>query len=258
MCRTRRSSRLSNNGVTQFTHGLALSPDESTLYVSSSDEVYAYSYNAADNSVGTDRTTLVTGMQGSDHTTRTILYPQHVNDTIIVSRGSTSNFDIGATTVSTGVSQVRAFTLNGSMSGPYDYGTSGKILGWGLRNDVGVVEHPVDGGIWSVENSIDQLQRNGVDIHENNPGEELNFLGYLNGTEEQTQGTNFGYPYCLTAWNPSELPDSGKISVGTPFASASSNDSLCANTTAPRLTFQAHTVRLKLSISSQDTYAFDD
>lgn len=181
-------------------------------------------------------------MQGTDHTTRTLLYPRHVNNTLVVSRGSTSNFDIGATTVSTGISQVRAFALNGSMSSPYDYGTSGMLLGWGLRNDVGVAEHPTTGGIWSVENSIDQLTRNGADIHENNPGEELNWLGYLNGTNETTQGTDFGYPYCLTAWDPSVLPDNGNITVGTPFASVSSNDSMCAKTTVPRLTFQAHMV----------------
>lgn len=226
----------------QLTHGLALSPDESVLYVSTSDEVYAYSYNVSNSSVSSNRSILVTGMQGSDHTTRTILYPQHVSNTLVVSRGSTSNFDIGATSISTGISQVRAFALNGSTKTPYDYGTSGLLLGSGLRNDVGVVEHPTTGGIWSVENSIDQLSRNGVDIHQNNPGEELNFLGYLNGTKEQTQGTDFGYPYCYTAWNPSEMPDNGNITVGTPFASASSNDSMCAGTTAPRLTFQAHMV----------------
>ena len=219
---------------------MALSPDEKTIYVSSSSEAYSYSYNASNSSVGDTKTTLVTGMEGSDHTTRTLLYPRHVNSTLVVSRGSTSNFDIGATTVTTGLSQVRAFGLNNSS--PYDFGTTGQLLGWGLRNDVGVAEHPVTGGIWSVENSIDQLDRNGMDIHQNNPGEELNFLGYLNGSEESTQGTNFGYPYCLTAWSPSELPDNGNITVGTPFASASSNDSLCANTTAPRLTFQAHMV----------------
>ncbi|KAI4148485.1 MAG: hypothetical protein LQ340_005068 [Diploschistes diacapsis] len=225
---------------TNLTHGLALSPDESIVYVSSSSEVYAYSYDATSSSVGANRSTLVTGMQGTDHTTRTLLYPRHVNNTLVVSRGSTSNFDIGATTVSTGISQVRAFALNGSMSSPYDYGTSGMLLGWGLRNDVGVAEHPTTGGIWSVENSIDQLTRNGADIHENNPGEELNWLGYLNGTNETTQGTDFGYPYCLTAWDPSVLPDNGNITVGTPFASVSSNDSMCAKTTVPRLTFQAH------------------
>ena len=227
----------------QLTHGLALSPDEKTVYVSTSQEVHAYPYDVANAAVRSTKTTLVNGMQGSDHTTRTLLYPQHVNNTLVVSRGSTSNFDIGATTVSTGISQVRAFELNSSSQSPYDYSTSGKVLGWGLRNDVGVAEHPVSGGIWSVENSIDQLERNGVDIHQNNPGEELNFLGYLNGTQSSNQGSDFGYPYCYAAWNPEEMPENGDIIVGTQFASASSNDTLCKNTTAPRLTFQAHMVR---------------
>ena len=182
-------------------------------------------------------------MQGTDHTTRTILIPQKVNGTIVVSRGSTSNFDLGATVVSSGLSQVKAFNLSSAPGGGYDYSTSGQLLGFGLRNDVGVVEHPDTGGIWAVENSIDQFTRNGTDVHENNPGEKLNFLGYLNGTSSPTQGTDFGYPYCFAAWVPAELPDNSGIQVGTQFASAPSNDSLCKNTTAPRLTFEAHMVR---------------
>jgi hypothetical protein len=93
-------------------------------------------------------------------------------------------------------------------------------------------------------------------VHENNPGEELNFLGYLNPSMSTTassasnQGTNFGYPYCFTAWEPSSLPDNGNISVGTPFAQASVNDSMCAGTTPPRLTFQAHTAPLDIKFNA--------
>jgi glucose/arabinose dehydrogenase len=186
-------------------------------------------------------------MQGTDHTTRTLLYPRLVNNTLVVSRGSTENVDLGALTQSTGISQVKAFDLSKVPDGGYDYASSGLLLGWGLRNDVGVVEHPVTGGIWSVENSVDQLDRDGVDVHEDNPGEELNFLGYLNGTSSPNQGTNFGYPYCLAAWDTSIIPNNTNITVGTQFAAASSNDTLCANKTEPRLTFQAHMASDKVS-----------
>ena len=189
-------------------------------------------------------------MNGTDHTTRTLLYPSHVNNTLVVARGSTSNFDAGAADEGTGISQIRSFAVDGVQasaqggqgSAGYEYGSSGTVLGWGLRNDVGVAEHPVTGAIWAVENSADQLTRNGVDVHLNNPGEKLNYLGYLNGTKEATQGTDFGYPYCFAAWDVSELPDNGDLTTGSQFSASSSNDSMCAKTTPPRLTFQAHMV----------------
>lgn len=57
---------------------------------------------------------------------------------------------------------------------------------------MGVGEHPLTGGIYTVENSADEITRQGVNIHQDNPGEELNFLGYLNGTQYADQGRNFG------------------------------------------------------------------
>jgi hypothetical protein len=41
-----------------------------------------------------------------------------------------------------------------------------------LRNDVGLAEDKA-GNIWSVENSGDNIQRNGVDVHNDNPGEPM-------------------------------------------------------------------------------------
>ena len=93
-----------------------------------------------------------------------------------------------------------------------------------------------------MENSVDQLERDGIDVHQDNPGEELNFLGYLDGRDSPTQGTNFGYPECFTAWDGSILPSNSNIKTGTQFAPSSSDDNVCANRTAPRLTFQAHMV----------------
>ena len=186
-------------------------------------------------------------MSNADHTTRTILYPRTINDTLVISRGSGGNLDLGAAYEVSGISQVKAFSLSGVPDGGYDFATAGIVLGWGLRNDVGIVEHPTTGGIWAVENSFDQLERNGVDVHENNPGEELNFLAFINATRGPRQqgnddGYNFGYPYCFTAWDPAALPDNEGISVGTPFAQSSVNDSMCAGTKAPRLTSPAHMV----------------
>lgn len=189
-------------------------------------------------------------MTGTDHTTRTLLIPKHVNGSLVVSRGSTENVDPLALEKDSGVSTVKSFDIGGDVpDGGYVHSSSGTLLGWGLRNDVGIVEHPSTGGIWSVENSVDQLKRDGRDIHSDNPAEELNFLGYLNGTRATEQGTNFGYPNCLTVWTPSAMGDDTTLKVGSPFADIAANDSQCADTTAPRLSFQAHTAPLDIKFN---------
>lgn len=58
--------------------------------------------------------------------------------------------DFGAAQLNSGISQIRAFDINNLPSGrPYDYPSEGRLMGWGLRNSVGVAEHPVTGGIYS-------------------------------------------------------------------------------------------------------------
>lgn len=84
---------------------------------------------------------------------------------LVISRGSDSNIDLEAETLSSGHSQIRAFNVANltASSPPYDFTTAGRLLGWGLRNSVGVAEEPLTGGIYSVENSADQIQRAGVE-----------------------------------------------------------------------------------------------
>ena len=180
---------------------------------------------------------------------------------MLISRGSTANVDPDAELLSSGHSQIKAFDLNSISSAGYSFDTDGLRLGWGLRNSVGVVEHPLTGGIYSVENSVDQLSRDGQDIHEDNPGEEMNFHGYLNGTEYVDQGSNYGYPYCFAAWAPADVPNNSNISVGTNFAmgteNSTINDSFCAERTiAPRLTFQAHQAPIDIKFNNSGTEAW--
>jgi glucose/arabinose dehydrogenase len=137
----------------------------------------------------------------------------------------------------------------------FDYSSTGTILGWGLRNSVGVAEEPSSGGIFSVENSVDNLERDGQDIHQDNPGEELNFHGYLNGTRYAGQGQNYGYPTCFAAWNVSEIPNNSGLQTGSQFAignpNSTLNDNICANDRiAPRLTFPAHWAPLVITVVS--------
>ena len=238
----------------QLNHGIALSQDGKTLYASTPDIAYSWNYDPAQSSASKTSRTLVTGMNTDDHTTRTLVMSQKEPGMLLVSRGSTSNVDLEAESLSSGHSQIRAFNLSNMTSTPYNYDTGGLRLGWGLRNSVGVVEHPDTGGIYSVENSVDQIMREGKDIHENNPGEEMNFHGYLNGTVYAPQGSNYGYPYCYAAWAPSEIPDNSKLQVGSQFTmgdqNSTINDTYCAKQTPPRLTFQAHMAPLDIKFNN--------
>lgn len=166
---------------------------------------------------------------------------------------------MAAQQLNSGHSQIRAFDIVNPPAGrPYDYPSEGTLLGWGLRNSVGVAEHPVTGGIFSVENSADQVERNGTDIHQDNPGEEMNYHGFLNGSKEN-QGGNYGYPDCFALWG-TDIPNKGNLTVGSQFAldpSATLNDTTCARDfVPPRLTFQAHTAPLDMLFSSDGTAAY--
>lgn len=73
--------------------------------------------------------------------------------------------DFGAAQLDSGISQIRAFDIGNLPSGrPYDYPSEGRLMGWGLRNSVGVAEHPVTGGIYSgraiVYYFLDPLEQN--------------------------------------------------------------------------------------------------
>jgi glucose/arabinose dehydrogenase len=194
------------------------------------------------------------------HHTRTLLVSQNVPDMLLVSRGSMGNIDLQTLDVTTGVSTIKAFNISNVTDSAYDHASQGILLGWGLRNSVGVAEEPISGGIYSVENSVDDLNRSGETINQNNPGEEMNFHGYLNGTKTDVQGGNHGYPSCFTAWNASEIPDYDGM-TGQQFAigdqNATVNDTFCQNDrVAPRLTFAAHMAPLDIKFNINGTAAW--
>ncbi|OQO12130.1 hypothetical protein B0A48_02770 [Cryoendolithus antarcticus] len=242
-------------------HGIELSTNGSTLYASTSDVLYSWEYSPQSQTNTSQPRVLINQMAGTDHTTRTLVLSKHVPGMIVVARGSTSNLDLQAEDLSSGISQVKAFNLN-NMTEPYTYTNDGLLLGWGLRNEVGIAEEPITGAIYGVENSVDELERSGQDIHQDNPGEELNFLGYLNGTAtpgQGGQGVNYGYPSCFSAWNAADVPDfTGQ--TGQQFAigdqNSTVNDTICASLQAPRLVFQAHMAPLDILFNEQGTAAW--
>ncbi|KAK6006654.1 hypothetical protein QM012_005662 [Aureobasidium pullulans] len=236
----------STNVVTglSLNHGLAFDNKNRMLYASNTNETYGWQYNSSAISVSNQQTLSAPGM-------------------LVISFGSLSNLDLSATNVDSGTASVKAFNLT-NRTNTYTYQTDGLLLGWGLRNEVGLAEHPTTGGIWGVENSADQITRHGFDVHATNPGEELNFLGYVNGTESGQEGSNFGYPWCFSAWNPSILPDNSQIEVGTQFAIDASSDldnqnktdAFCADQTQSRLVFDSHMAPLDIKFNDTGRQAW--
>ena len=245
--------------TSQLNHGLAISADSSTVYASSADKVFSWPYDARSATLGPSNRTLVANMSAPDNSTRTLLLSQKQPGTLLVSRGSELDTDLTARSLASGHAQLRAFDVANASAPTYDF-TDGKVLGWGLRNSVGVGENPRDGGVWSVENSVDVLYRDGQDIHQNNPAEELNFHGFLNGSSAH-QGGNYGYPLCYTIWSTKGFPDLGSLTVGDQFpgteAPKSLTDQSCnSEYVDPRLAFQAHAAPLDIKFASDGSVAY--
>lgn len=207
------------------------------------------------------KSTLVTGMTNTDHSTRTLLLSQHEPGWLIVSRGSSDNIDALAEQESTGHAQLKAFYITNltASSNPYDFTTNGRVLGWGMRNAVGVAEEPTTGVIFTVENSADDVKRNGTDIHGSNPAEEMNYVGTLKSTEHQ--GGNYGYPGCLSVWD-TNIPNIGTMTVGSQFAVDKTTQTLnvtdadCDQRVKPRLVFHPHSAPLDIKFTPDGSRAY--
>lgn len=154
-------------------HGIEFSPDGQTLYASSANSAWSWSYNATDATVSNPML-LVTNMGGTTHSTRTLHIPTSHPNLLVISRGSDGNLDANAALISSGHSQVKVFDLNNVPSDGYDFTGDGKLLAYGVRNEVGVTSD-WQGFVWGVMNSADDVTRNGTDISKDNPAEELHY-----------------------------------------------------------------------------------
>ncbi|KUI57288.1 L-sorbosone dehydrogenase [Cytospora mali] len=248
--------------ATSLNHGLSLSNDGKTIYASNAGSVFAWSYDPSSGTVSGTNTTVVSGMANNDQVTRTLLVSHQEPDMLVVSRGADDSSD--ARILSSGLGQIKAFNLSDTSSQPYNFDTTGWLLGWGLYNAVGLDEHPITGGIFSMDNGANDVTRDGVDIHQSNPGDEMNFHGFLNGTTaispSQKQGTNYGYPDCYAVWNTS-IPDApAGLKVGEQFSlvdNSSLNDTTCqADYVAPWLTFAPHQAPLDITFAQDGTVAY--
>ncbi|KAI1302705.1 soluble quino protein glucose dehydrogenase [Xylaria venustula] len=231
---------------TDLNHGISLSADGQTLYASSSSSVFRWEYLTATGDVSQSPVLVISGMATSGHTTRTLAIPPHRPDLLVVSHGSSSNLDLDTSDPKTARAIVKVFDLSSIPTGGYNFVSQGWNAGFGLRNEVGLA---FDGNnmLWGVENSADNLARNlngtTIDIHTDNPSEELNFLGDVTLANEDW----YGYPVCFTVWSPDELPDR-VFKVGQQFVQVPSpdfNDDTCTRVSVPPiLSFQAHSAPL--------------
>lgn len=119
-------------------HGITLTPDGSTLVVSSATSAWRYTYDAVAQTVG-DQEVVVLGMETGGHVTRTVVIPPDTPNLLIVSHGSDGNIDLPTIDKESGRALVKVFDLASVPSGGYDYKTTGWFLGYGLRNEVAIV-----------------------------------------------------------------------------------------------------------------------
>lgn len=181
----------------ELNHGIDFGEGGKMLYVSTHDVVLEFAYDAkALNATGTTDNgrprTIVQGMGSAggkyfslrlyraylramrsliiittDHGTRTLTYQPADNSNpayIIVSRGSDSNIELEAANTETGTAQIRRFALNDSIPDEgYDW-LGGELVGYGLRNSVGMTLGEGN-KLWTVENSADEMTWNGQDVH---------------------------------------------------------------------------------------------
>lgn len=108
---------------------------------------------------------------------------------------------------------------------------------------------------------MDDIKRQGVDVHMDNPAEEMNYHGVLNATNP-LQGANYGYPSCVAAWNASTLGNPN-LKMGQQFVpntaqgvDVAATDSGCGKFQAPRVVFPSHTAPLDIKFTKDGSSAF--
>lgn len=223
-------------------HGIAI--NGGFLYASTPTTVFRWPYAGNRQPLGNPQQ-VVTGIPNGGHVTRTLLFD--AQGRLYVSIGSGSNVDDDSR-------RARLIRYPASALTSASTFAEGEVFADGLRNEVGLTLDS-QGRVWGVENGRDNLQRQdlGTDIHQNNPGEELNlFL-------EQNAGRFYGYPYC---WSEFNLPNTGD-GPGTQWADPNNtthDDAWCKNTTnvlPPVLVMQGHSAPLDVKFYSGNAFPTD-
>jgi glucose/arabinose dehydrogenase len=240
---------------------MVLSADHRYLYASSAATVWSWEFDSLQQTLsnrrivvtGLDKDNIGTGMRGLAVSS---LHPE----ILIVGRGADYDLDYAAADGTTGHGQIRYFDTRYTGNG-LDFATEGTLLGWGLHNPVGFAENPVHGGIYSLDMGVDGLLRDGLDISLANPGDELNYHGFLKDPDMHYQGGNYGYPNCFATFDPSVMPNAKGLYVGQQFAAPLSSsvigDAACGSAfVAPQLTLEPHGRPSHIAFYPSGSWAF--
>ncbi len=183
------SERATWGSASGLNHGIAFSRDNKWLYASSPTTVFRWAYKEGQREAEGSPQTVITGIPGGGHSTRTLAFDSQGR--LIVSVGSAGNVDTQPGDLMNR-SLIRRFTIPETLPGGGIPHTMGEVLATGMRNEAGIWVDP-DDRIWGVENGRDNLNDDdlGGDIHNGNPGEELNLV-------DGKGPTFYGYPKCFS------------------------------------------------------------
>ncbi|KAB5588903.1 hypothetical protein CTheo_7658 [Ceratobasidium theobromae] len=229
------------------------------LYASSQESVFRWEYDPTEAKIIGDPVILVYNMSNPLHVTRTLIFQYGANGVpkyLIVSRGAGANLELSSGNVNAGPAQIRRFPLNGPRPAIGFAWHQGELLAWGARNSAGIAISKDGDDLWAVDNGTDELTWRGVDVHLDNPAEELNRISLKHCSSTPVERKFYGYPYCHTAWNASSAPPSTppfNFKAGDQFSSVSQpgnpDDAWCANpknNIRPELSMQAHSAPLDI------------
>ncbi len=226
---------------TGLNHGIALSGGY--LYASTESTVFRWAYSGDRQQLGSPQE-VVTGIPSGGHSTRTLQFDSEGR--LYVSVGSAGNVDDDS-------SRSRLIRYAADDLESTSTFEEGELFADGLRNEVGIAMDD-KGRIWGVENGRDNLERDdlGGDIHNDNPGEELNLF------REEDAGEFYGYPYC---WSEGSL--AAGSGPGTQWAdpdNTTHDDAWCRNpdnVIPPVMVMQAHSAPLDIEFYQGPAFPSD-
>lgn len=243
--------------VAGLNHGIALwqpASGDPVLLASRDSTVFRWTFSLSNPSatLSNSPASLVVNMPAGGHATRTITIDPAAR-WLYVACGSDGNVD--STPVRSGLWRFDLTATPAAGAGqPYDWNQDGVLFAGGLRNEAALTWDR-EGTLWGAENGADQLYRAdlGGDIHNDNPGEEINKFDV--GSAESF----FGYPYCFSEF---ALGSSVARGPGAQWAwpqfmnDGVHNDSWCRdlrNVVPPRAVMPAHVAPLGMKFYARET-----
>jgi glucose/arabinose dehydrogenase len=220
--------------------------DGGFIYAGSENGVKRWAYSSQADDLGPGEDVVVGQPSTGTHKVHTV----HVYDGwLYVHSGSEDNAVAPASPeYDTNRAVLKRFPLADFKSGTPFQWSAGEVVVKGIRNMVGFTRNAA-GRMYGVVNGLDNLVFAGVDVHADNPGDDLIAI---------EPGTAHGYPYCFTAQH--IVAGGNVVAPGTQLGSATDpeapdpdfqnphDDTWCAQNSAPPVTFTpAHAAPLDIA-----------